>query len=135
MKSPKEIIDLMMSKDEFSSLLGIKVIEIKEGECRLSLQITKQLLNGFSIVHGGVTYALADTCLAFVANSFGYKAVSVETSISYLQKGTESDELQAVASCIHKGTKSALFQVNIFNQKNDLLAHFKGTVRISSELW
>ena len=44
------------------------------------------MLNGFSIAHGGISYSLADSALAFAANSYGKKAVSIETSISHIKK-------------------------------------------------
>lgn len=135
MKSPSKIIEFMYAKDEFSSFLGIHVDEVKEGFVQLSLKIKPIHLNGFGIAHGGICYSLADTCLAFVANTYGYQAVSVETSISHLIKVNLNDELVASSILIHKGNTSAVFMVEIHNQENRLVAHFKGSVRISKELW
>ena len=135
MKTPKEIVDLMFLKDEFSSFLGIQIDEVKEGFVQLSLKIQQIHLNGFGIAHGGICYSLADTCLAFVANSYGFHAVSVETSISHLIKVNMNDKLIATSILIHKGNSSAIFMIDIQNQDNLLVAHFKGSVRISKELW
>ncbi len=135
MKTPKEIVDLMFLKDEFSSFLGIQIDEVKEGFVQLSLKIQQIHLNGFGIAHGGICYSLADTCLAFVASSYGFHAVSVETSISHLIKVNMNDKLIATSILIHKGNSSAIFMIDIQNQDNLLVAHFKGSVRISKELW
>ena len=135
MKSPSEIIDLMYEKDEFSSFLGMQIDEVKEGFVQLSLKIKQNHLNGFGIAHGGICYSLADTCLAFVASSYGFHAVSVETSISHLIKVNMNDKLIATSILIHKGNSSAIFMIDIQNQDNLLVAHFKGSVRISKELW
>ena len=135
MKSPSEIIDLMYKKDEFSSFLGMQIDEVREGFVQLSLKIKQNHLNGFGIAHGGICYSLADTCLAFVANSYGFHAVSVETSISHFIKVNLDDSLIAKSILIHKGNSSAVFCVEIHNQENRLVAHFKGSVRISKELW
>ena len=135
MKSSRQIIDLMYAKDEFSSFLGIHIDEVKEGFIQLSLKIKQIHLNGFGIAHGGICYSLADTCLAFVANTYGYHAVSVETSISHLIKVNLHDSLIATSILIHKGNSSAIFIIEIRNQENQLVAHFKGSVRISKELW
>ena len=43
------------------------------------------MTNGFKIAHGGITYSLSDSSLAFSANSYGIQAVSIETSISHLK--------------------------------------------------
>lgn len=44
------------------------------------------MLNGFYIAHGGITYSLADSALAFASNAHNNKAVSVETNISHVKK-------------------------------------------------
>ena len=41
------------------------------------------MVNGFDVAHGGITYSLADSALAFSANSRGIRSMSIETSISH----------------------------------------------------
>lgn len=135
MKSPTDIVAGMFNSDDFSSWLGIQIQKVKEGEVVLSLDVNEIHTNGFKIAHGGICYSLADSCLAFVANSYGYKAVSVETSISHVAKVYPGDNLIASSKLVYKGNSSAVFIVEIINQEKILVAHFKGTVRISKELW
>jgi acyl-CoA thioesterase len=135
MKSPTDIVAGMFNSDDFSSWLGIQIQKVKEGEVVLSLVVNEIHTNGFKIAHGGICYSLADSCLAFVANSYGYKAVSVETSISHVAKVYPGDNLIASSKLVYKGNSSAVFIVEIINQEKILVAHFKGTVRISKELW
>ena len=70
MKTPKQIFELMYNNDPFSKLLGMQLIAISEGHCKLEMKVTKDMLNGFSIAHGGITYSLADSALAFALLSF-----------------------------------------------------------------
>jgi acyl-CoA thioesterase len=135
MKSPTDIVAGMFNSDDFSSWLGIQIQKAKEGEVVLSLDVNEIHTNGFKIAHGGICYSLADSCLAFVANSYGYKAVSVETSISHVAKVYPGDNLIASSKLVYKGNSSAVFIVEIINQEKILVAHFKGAVRISKELW
>ena len=135
MKSPTDIVAGMFNSDDFSSWLGIQIQKVKEGKVVLSLDVNEIHTNGFKIAHGGICYSLADSCLAFVANSYGYKAVSVETSISHVAKVYPGDNLIASSKLVYKGNSSAVFIVEIINQEKILVAHFKGTVRISKELW
>jgi acyl-CoA thioesterase len=51
------------------------------------------MLNGFGIAHGGISYSLADSALAFASNSHGRKAVSIETSISHTESLKENTRL------------------------------------------
>ena len=135
MKSPTDIVAGMFNSDDFSTWLGIQIEKVKEGEVVLSLDVKEIHTNGFKIAHGGICYSLADSCLAFVANSYGYKAVSVETSISHVTKVYPGDTLIASSKLVYKGNSSAVFIVEIINQEKILVAHFKGAVRISKELW
>ena len=135
MKSPTDIVAGMFNSDDFSTWIGIQIEKVKEGEVVLSLDVKEIHTNGFKIAHGGICYSLADSCLAFVANSYGYKAVSVETSISHVAKVYPGDNLIASSKLVYKGNSSAVFIVEIINQEKILVAHFKGAVRISKELW
>lgn len=134
-KSPSEIIDIMMEKDAFSSWLKIQRIEEEAGRVVLSLTVEKDMLNGFQIAHGGITYSLADSALAFASNSHGRQAVSIETSISHIHKVSLGDILTAKTEEISRNYKIGIYQVSILNQDDVLVATFKGTVYFSSKEW
>lgn len=136
MLSSNEIVNSKMyANDAFSKWLGIKVIEITDGECKLQMIVRKDMLNGFYIAHGGITYSLADSAFAFASNSIGYQAVSIETSISHVNKVIEGDVLTASTSRIHKSRKFASYAISIVNQEDALVANFKGTVYYTGKEW
>jgi acyl-CoA thioesterase len=134
-KTPKEIVKIMMKEDSFSRWLGIKINSIDKGFCSLSCLVNSDMLNGFHIAHGGITYSLADSCLAFASNSHGFQCVSIETSISHVKKVVVGDFLTASSLEISRNKKTAIYEINILNQKQELIAHFKGTVFISNNEW
>lgn len=134
MQSPENIVDTMMSKDYFSQWLGIEVLKVGQGTCQLKMIIRKEMLNGFGIAHGGITYSFADSALAFASNSHGQKSVSVETSISHTQSLKEGDVLIADAKEEHCSNKIALYTINI-SKGSTLVALFKGTVYRTSQTW
>ena len=136
MPSSTEIVNSKMyANDAFSKWLGIKVIEISEGECKLQMTVRNDMLNGFFIAHGGITYSLADSAFAFASNSIGFHAVSIETSISHVNKVLEGDVLTASTSRIHKSRKFASYAISIANQDNVLVANFRGTVYYTGKEW
>ena len=135
MLSPDQIINQMMEKDSFSRWLGIKIEDIQKGSCILSLTVKKEMLNGFDIAHGGTCYSLADSALAFAANSHGKKAVSIETSISHTNKVLCGDKLTAYTKELNKTSKIGLYSIEITNQENLTVAQFKGTVLFSDKNW
>jgi acyl-CoA thioesterase len=125
----------MLDNDLFSRWLGIELIEIEKGFCKLKLVTRPEMLNGFELLHGGICYSLADSALAFAANSYGYHALSVETSISYHSKVFANEELVAEAKNIFIGEKFSTFQVDVLNASKELVSSFKGTVYNSSRIW
>lgn len=135
MKTPSEIIELMLSNDAFSNWLGVEIIDLFKGKCVLRLKVNDSMLNGFNIAHGGIAYSLADSCLAFASNSNGYKAVTIDTSFSYLKKVNKDDVLTAISIQENVSKKIAVYSINILNQENDKVALMKGTVSISNNEW
>ena len=135
MPTPQEIVNTMMANDFFSQWLGIEVLSIKEGYCKLKLTVRKDMLNGFGIAHGGITYCLSDSALAFASNSYGDQCVSIETSISHTSKVKEGDVLTAEAKELNRGHKIAIYEVSILDQENKNVALFKGTVFRTEKKW
>lgn len=132
---PKKIVDKMYEKDAFSQWLGIEIQTVTAGFCTLKMTLRPEMLNGFGIVHGGISYSFADSALAFACNSQGKQAVSVETSISHLQKLKAGETIFAEAkeeSCSHK---IGVYQVRVTKEDGTLVALFKGTVYRSSRDW
>lgn len=132
-----QVVDTMMEKDFFSQWLGIKVLEVREGYCKLAMSIREDMLNGFGIAHGGITYSLADSALAFASNSWGRKSLSIQTSISHLVSLKLHDEVEAIAECEHQSEKIGQYRVKVFLKMEPavLVAIFNGTVYRTSKNW
>ena len=131
----EKVVETMYANDWFSQWLGIERIKTEPGHCILKMKIRKDMLNGFAIAHGGITYSLADSALAFASNSHGRKSVSIETSISHLESLKEGDIITAEAQEISTSNKIGVYHINITNQENKKVALFKGTVYRTSKDW
>ncbi|MFN3918586.1 MAG: hotdog fold thioesterase [Flavobacteriales bacterium] len=131
----KKVVDRMYNNDPFSQWLGVERIEDGAGKSVLRMTIRKEMLNGFAIAHGGITYSLADSALAFAANSHGRMAVSVETSISHTEPLKEGDIITATTEEIDLRNKIGIYHITVKNQHNKIVALFKGTVYRTSKIW
>jgi acyl-CoA thioesterase len=129
------IIDAMMSKDYFSQWLGIERLEEKDGFCKLKMTIRPEMCNGFEIAHGGISYSLADSALAFASNSHGRQAVSVDTSISHIKPLKAGDVIIATAEEKSRSNKIAIYEVRVEKENGELVALFKGTVFRKETEW
>ena len=130
MEKSKVIVDEMYESDKFSQWLGIEIVEIKQGYCKLKMKVREEMTNGFGIAHGGICFSIADTALAFAANSHNIKSLSIETSISLIKKVKADDTNE-----ISRNNKTAIYIVNLTNIANEVLASFKGTVYVTAKKW
>jgi acyl-CoA thioesterase len=132
--TPAQIVDTMMSKDAFSQWLGIEVLNIEAGTCTLKMTLRAEMLNGFGIAHGAITYALADSALAFASNSHGRQALSVDTSINHIEAVREGDTIIAMAKEESLKNRFGVYTIQILKDET-LVAHFKGTVYRTEKEW
>jgi acyl-CoA thioesterase len=134
MKTPSEIFLGMMEKDRFSQWLGIECLEIGEGFCTLKMKVRPEMCNGFSIAHGGISFSLADSALAFASNSRGRHALSIHTSISHFKPVFAGDEIIAKAKEISVSGSLGRYDVEVFSN-GQLIAMFNGTVFRKKDEW
>ncbi|MDC1221528.1 hotdog fold thioesterase [Salibacteraceae bacterium] len=130
-----KVVDRMYNNDPFSQWLGIERIQDGAGSSELKMTIRKEMLNGFDIAHGGITYALADSALAFASNGHGRMSVSVETSISHTESLKEGDVITATAEEMSLSNKIGVYHITIRNQDKKVVALFKGTVYRTGKEW
>ena len=124
----------MLSLDPFSKWLGIEIIEVKIGYCKLGLRIREEMLNSMQKAHGGITYSLADSAFGFAANTHGKFAVSIETSINHIEALVEGDYITAETK-IDVAKNKLGFQVVEVKRGEELVALFKGVVYRTSKDW
>jgi acyl-CoA thioesterase len=129
------VVDAMYNNDPYSKWLGIVRIEDGPGVSVLELTVREEMLNGFAIAHGGITYSLADSALAFASNAHGIQAVSIETSISHVKKVEAGDRLRTKVEEKSLTSKTGLYYITVTNQNDEVVAYFKGTVFRTGKAW
>ncbi len=132
---PSHLIPIkMLSRDPFSSWLGIEILECEIGRCKVAMTVRKEMLNSMGKAHGGISYSLADTAFGFAANTHGKYAVSIETSINHIEALNEGDYL--IAESVIENVKNKLgFNIIEVKRGDELVALFKGVVYRTSKEW
>ena len=123
----QQVVDKMMRDDLFSQWLGIEVLEVREGYSKIKMTVRKEMINGFGIVHGGIAFSLGDSCFAFACNNRNNLSVALDTAINFTKPVHVEDELVAEAKEIHNGKSTGLYHISITNQRDHVVAFFKGT--------
>jgi len=122
-----KVVSKMLDTDYFSQWMGIEVLEIREGYSRIQMTVRKEMMNGFGIAHGGISFAFADSAFAFACNSDGKITLALDVSISFPKPAKEGDVLIAEAKELNKTRRTGLYLIEITNQQKELIAVFKGT--------
>ena len=91
--TPLETAQYMLNQDFFSQWMEIKLVEVREHYCLIEMPIKKEMINGLKTVHGGVTFAFADSALAFSSNNMGDAAVALNCMINFTKAVRLGDTL------------------------------------------
>jgi acyl-CoA thioesterase len=133
--TPIDIFHQMFDHDPFSQWMGMTLMAVGPGSCSLQMTVRAEMLNGFGVAHGGITFSLADSTFAFACNSHGRHAVSIHCSIEHMAPVFEGDVLTSVATEDNLGNSISNYTIRITNQKNDLVAIFKGVAYRKKHVW
>jgi len=125
----------MYRRDAFSQWLGIDRVEIDRGKAVLRMQVRREMCNGFGIAHGGIAFSLADSALAFAANSHGIKCMTTIASVQLFVPIRVGDHLIAMTEEVHLGRKNATYLIRVYNQNNQQVALINGQVYRSDQPW
>ncbi len=123
-----EVKEYMYKNDRLFELLGVRILEMKEGYAKVEMVVKDEHLNAANVCHGGVIFSLADLAFALASNSHGKLALAIEVSITYMKAAVEGDKLIAEAKEVNLGNKTATYLMEVKNSSNELIALAKGTV-------
>ena len=87
------------------------------------------MCNGFGILHGGVTFLLADSAMAFASNAGNVISLAASAAIDWLAPVAAGDVLTAVASQRWTNDRSTMWDITVSNAVGDVVALLRGTTR------
>ncbi len=114
-------------QDAFMSALGLEGEILGPGRARVWGIVRPEHLNFHGTAHGGFLYTLADAAFALASNSHGVRAVALSTRMEYFRPVQAGEPVEAIAEEIHRGNRTALYQVEV-RRDEELVALFTGWV-------
>jgi acyl-CoA thioesterase len=110
-----------------------RVESAADGRCRCSLEIVPSVINPYGVLHGGVTFTLADTGMGIAAYTLlapGERTTTVECSMRYLLPATRG---RIVAECrvIRRSNRFAITEAEVLDAAGKVLAVAGGSFYIS----
>ncbi len=125
MNQYERIRNFLNENDHFAKENGMTLTEITEGHAVALLTTSECHYNGIGIVMGGALFTLTDFAFAGALNSFGHIAVGLNASTSFLRsgKGKAGSVFRAEANLINRTRRTAVFDVNVYDDAGTLLTH------------
>ena len=126
--------ETLNSKDRFAYNTGAQLTEIRKGYAKAELDVEEKHLNGADVCQGGVLFTLADLAFAAVTNGENILSLGVSNTITFLKSAHLNDHLIAECCEIHSHKKLPYCNIQIKNQKGELIAVMTGLAyRLSQE--
>jgi len=121
-------VERMMAADESSRRLGIEVVAAGSGRATARMRVTRDMINGHAIAHGGYVFLLADTAFACACNSHGPVTVAAGADITFVASAREGDLLVATAEERTRYGRSGIYDVTV-RRGDEVIAEFRGRSR------
>ncbi|MBF0752924.1 MULTISPECIES: PaaI family thioesterase [Jeotgalicoccus] len=112
--------------------LGISLTVDEIGKCAVEMPITEKVLQPFGYVHGGVNVVLAETAAslgAFKMIAEDEIAFGMEINANHL-KAKREGILTATALLKHGGSTSQVWEIEVTDEQDELIALSRCTVAI-----
>lgn len=135
MLTPTEIFHRMFDNDPFSQWMGMELVAVGAGTCTLRMSVRNEMLNGFGVAHGGITFSLADSAFAFACNSHGRHALSIHCTIEHVAPVRTGDVLTATATEENLGNSLSNYAIRVIREDGTPVAFFRGVAYRKQREW
>ena len=123
----------VLTGDRASEWLGITVERADPGHSVITMPVREEMLNGFGIVHGGMIFALADSCFAMTCNDPASDGSTITVAqgvdINFLSSGHAGQTLVAEGRLIATTGRSGLCDITVSTEDGSVIAQFRGRSR------
>ncbi|MGD0374398.1 MAG: hydroxyphenylacetyl-CoA thioesterase PaaI [Streptosporangiaceae bacterium] len=132
-QSPGGPAAAMFEADLASRNIGVELLEAGDGTATARMTISRAMVNGHALAHGGYVFLLADTAFACACNSRGLVTVAADADITFVAPAREGDVLVAVAVERVTYGRSGIYDVTV-RRGDQVVAEFRGRSRTTNRL-
>lgn len=123
-------LDLLNAQAQHALMgnLGIQYTFASEERIEATMPVDQRTRQPFGILHGGATLALAET-VAGLGSMITCKpdeiVVGMQVSGNHISSAHEGDTVRAIATIVHKGRSSHVWNVDVFTSTNKLVSSIR----------
>ena len=131
---PKKFPQKLEGFNPFGELIGLTFTKLENGYSQCVLEVNGKLLNPHKVLHGGVTYSMADTGMGaalYTCIDEDELCATIETKIVYFKPVT-SGRLTCDTRVVHRSKRIATLESEIKDDRQ-LIAKAIGTFSVFKE--
>lgn len=121
-----EAMERHKQESTYFGLLGLQLLDLEPGYCRLQLPFKMDITHGAGTVQGGILTTLADSCIAHASiaalHGQGKVTTTIELKINFIRPAFRGVSYTAEAWLIHLGSRTAVGEAEIVNDQGKLIA-------------
>lgn len=106
----------------FIEYSGIRFTKAGDGHAEGEIVIEPHHLNPAGALHGGLIFTIMDTIGGFATRTLGVLPTTLCSNINYLRPTLGTKKITAVADVIKRGKNVSVVRIDLFNEKDVLVA-------------
>ncbi|GAB4250301.1 PaaI family thioesterase [Deferrisoma sp.] len=119
--------------EPYARHMGLRLLDVEPGGCRVEMVPTPEMTNLFGTVHGGALFSLLDEAFQIACNSHGVTAFALNLSVTYVNAARPGERLVAEAREVALTRRTATYHIRVVREDGEVvaaaqaLAYRKGT--------
>lgn len=113
--------DQLIERNPFAQLLGIQVLELREGYAYGRMRLDEHFTNIYGGMHGGCTYALADTMAGIAASTYGNYVTTIDGKMNYLDVIKDTEYVYCEVKVQRQGGTIGVYSAKIWDDSQKIL--------------
>lgn len=126
---PEAAARSLHAQDPSAAWLGIELVTASADRAEVRMLIRPEMCNGYEMIHGGMTFLLADSAMAFASNNTDEMALATNAEIDWLAPARPGQTLTAVAERAADAGRTSIWNIEISTDDGTRVAIFRGRTR------
>ena len=114
-------LNQLLEKNPFAQLLGMELLEVREGYAYGRMRMDEHFMNIYGGMHGGCSYALADTLAGVAASTYGNYVTTIDGKMNYLEAVKDTGYVYGEAEVQRQGGRIGVYTVKLMDENQKVL--------------
>jgi acyl-CoA thioesterase len=125
---PERVARALYARDPSVTTFGIELVAASLDRAEVRMAVRPEFCNGFAILHGGITFLLADSAMAFASNAENVVSLASSAAIDWLAPVASGAVLTAVAELRWTNGRTTMWDITV-TSSGETVALMRGTTR------